>query len=122
MNRNVLALAYLGDAVYEIFIREYLMHKNIEKVNELQKEAIKYVSAKGQEKYLLDMIKNNFLEEEELAIVRRGKNNKKLNHPKNTDIITYKNATGLETLIGALYLENKMERVSEIMDYILKEN
>ena len=122
MNRNVLALAYLGDAVYEIFIREYLMHKNIEKTNELQKEAIKYVSAKGQEKYLLDMIANNFLEEDELAIVRRGKNHKSTKHPKNTDIMTYKNATGLEALIGALYLENKMERVSEIMDYILKEN
>ena len=59
-NINVLALAYLGDAIYEIYIREYLLNKNIVKVKELQEEAIKYVSAKSQSEFLKKIIENNF--------------------------------------------------------------
>ena len=58
-NKNVLALAYLGDSIYEVYIRKYLVDKNIEKVDDLQKESINYVSAKNQSKYLLEMIENN---------------------------------------------------------------
>ena len=56
MNKNVLALAYLGDSIYEVYVRKYLLDKGIEKVNELQKEATNYVSARSQGKFLLDMI------------------------------------------------------------------
>ena len=115
---NVNILAYLGDAVYELYIREYLITK-ITKTDILQKEAIKYVSAKSQVKILNDLINNNFLTENELAIVKRGRNNSKNTHPKNTDIITYKHATGFETLIGYLYLNDK-ERLEEIINIILK--
>jgi ribonuclease-3 family protein len=117
-NRNSLALAYIGDAIYEVYIREYLLEQGLEKVNKLQREATKYVSARGQASYLKMMIDDNFLTEEELSIVMRARNHKTNSSPKNTDIVTYKNATGLEALVGCLYLEKKYDRIAEIMDYI----
>lgn len=115
---NSLALAYLGDSIYEVYVREYLLKNNIVKVNELQKSAVKYVSAKGQYKYLISMIENKFLTEEEITIVNRARNHKSHTSPKNTDIITYKYSTGLEALIGYLYLSNKKSRINDIMNYI----
>lgn len=118
-NINVLALAYLGDAIYEIYIREYLLNKNIVKVKELQEEAIKYVSAKSQSEFLKKIIENNFLNEEEIAIIKRARNHKSHKAPKGTNIITYKNSTGLEALIGYLHLNKKRNRIEEIMKYIV---
>ena len=115
---NALTLAYLGDSVYEVYIRKYLISKGIAKVNNLQKEAIKYVSANGQAKYLKDMLNKDFFTEEEINIVNRGRNHKGSRHPKGCDIVTYKYATGFETLIGHLYLENKFDRIDEIMKVI----
>ena len=97
---NIIALAYLGDAIYEVYIRESLLKKGLVKVDILQEHATKYVSAKGQAKILTNLIDNNILTNEELDIVKRGRNNKRTNHPKNTDIITYKLSTGFESLIG----------------------
>lgn len=115
---NSLALAYLGDSIYEVYVREYLLKHNIVKVNELQKSAVKYVSAKGQCKYLMSMIESNFLTDEELTIITRARNHKSHTSPKNTDIVTYKYSTGLEALIGYLYLSGKNSRISDIMNYI----
>lgn len=115
---NVIALAYVGDAVYEVYIRESLLKKGIVKVEELQKSATKYVSAKGQARILTNLIDNNILTNDELDIVKRGRNNKRTNHPKNTDIITYKLSTGFETLIGYLYLSNNTNRLEEILNNI----
>ena len=120
MNKNVLALAYLGDSIYEVYVRKYLLDKNIEKVNDLQKEATNYVSARSQGKFLLDMMENNFFKDDELEIIKRGRNHKSRN-PRHVDVTTYHNATGLETLIGYLYLEGNNKRIDEIMEYILKE-
>lgn len=118
---NVLALAYIGDAVYEVYIRNYLLKKNIVKVKELQSQSIKYVSANSQSKFLSKMIDDNFLSQEEIDIVKRARNNKGKSHPKNTDIITYKYATGLEALIGFHHLKNNKKREEEIMNYIIGE-
>ena len=115
---NSLALAYLGDSIYEVYVREYLLKNNIVKVNELQKSAVKFVSAKGQYKFLMSMIDSNFLNEDEIKIVIRARNHKSHTSPKNTDIVTYKHSTGLEALIGYLYLSNKRERIDDIMNYI----
>lgn len=122
MNRdiNVLALAYLGDSIYEVYIRKYLIDKGICNVNELQKEAITYVSAKGQANFLNKMINDNFFTEEEINIIHRGRNHKSHKSPKNTDIRTYKEATGFETLIGYLYINDKKDRINDIMNYILE--
>ena len=116
---NVLVLAYMGDTVYEDYIRKYLINKGIGNVNDLQTEALKYVSAINQAKFLTEMIDNNYLSEKELDIVKRARNYKTTSHPKSCDIITYKHATGLEALIGYLYLDGNIERVNEIMNFIL---
>ena len=118
---NVLALAYLGDSVYEIYIREYLIKKGIEKVKNLQEEAVKFVSAKSQTSFLKKMIDENFFTEEELSIVYRARNHKGSRHPKHTDIITYKYSTGFEALIGYLYLEKRENRIKKIVKEIIGE-
>ena len=116
---NVITLAYLGDAVYETYVREYLIRNGIAKVEELQNEAIKYVSAKSQCKILTYLVDNKLLTDMELDIVKRGRNYKRASHPKNTDIITYKMSSGFEAMIGYLYLNGNKDRVDEIMNYIL---
>lgn len=120
MEVNVLVLAYLGDTIYENYVRKHLILQGISHVNDLQKEAISYVSAKSQAQFVQNMIDNNFLTDEELDVIKRARNYKTTSHPKNTDIITYKYATGLEALIGYLDLINNKERIDEIMDFILK--
>jgi len=118
---NVLVLAYLGDTIYENYVRHYLINKGIANVNDLQTESINYVSAKNQAKFLEEMINNNFFSEEELSVIKRARNYKSNSHPKNTDIITYKHATALEAVIGYLDLKNNKNRIDEIMKYILGE-
>ncbi len=117
---NVLVLAYMGDTIYENYVRKFLINKGIGNVNDLQTESILYVSAKNQAKYLQEMIDSDFLNEDELSIVRRARNYKTTSHPKNCDIVTYKYATGLEALIGYLELDNNRERIDEIMNFILR--
>lgn len=118
ININSLTLAYIGDAIYEVYIREYLIKNGVAKVNDLQNKATKFVSAKGQANYLKMMIDDKFLNDEEMSVVLRARNHKTNSHPKNTDIITYKNATGLEALIGYLYLKKRNDRIDQIMNYI----
>lgn len=116
---NVLVLAYLGDGIYENFVREKLV-KEKASVDAMQKESIKYVSAIKQAEFLDDLISENFLSEEEINVVKRARNYKSNSHPKNCDIISYKKATGLEALIGFLHLSGNDKRVSEIMEKILR--
>lgn len=116
---NNLVLAYLGDAVYELYIRSYLINNGIAKVKDLQNESIKYVSAKAQCKIVEALIDNNILSDDEITIFNRGRNASS-HSSKSTDIITYKKATGFECLIGYLYQNNK-ERMSYILDYIVGE-
>ena len=118
---NSLVLAYVGDCVYENYIRHYLISKGIANVNDLQKEAIKYVSATAQSNAIHKLIDDNFLHDDEISIFNRVRNNKGHGHPKSCDIVTYKNATGLEGLIGYLDLSSNHERIKEIMKYIVGE-
>lgn len=117
---NVLVLAYLGDTIYENYVRRFLINKKIGNVNDLQSASISYVSAKSQAKFLGKLIDNNFFTEEELRVINRARNYKSNSHPKNCDIITYKYATGLEALIGYLDLTNNSSRIEEIMKIILE--
>lgn len=119
-NRNVLVLAYIGDAVYEIMVREYLINQSFDKVNELQKKSIEYVSARKQSEFVKKLLDNNFFTLEEIDIIKRARNHKSHSN-KSTDIITYKNATSLEAIIGYHYLNKNLERVKEIMSFILGE-
>ena len=117
---NVLALAYIGDSVYELEIRKYLLSQNIHKVKKLKKKALEYVTAKNQCKFINYFLDNNLLKEEEIDIVKRGRNKKVNSHPKNTDIVTYKWATALECLFGYLYLKEEKERINELINIILE--
>lgn len=120
-NMNILVLAYLGDNIYEYYIRKYLINKGIADVNSLQSESIKYVSAKAQKEIVDKLINANFFSEDELDVFKRARNHKGNRHPKNCDIVTYKYATGLEAIIGYLELTNNRKRIEEIMNIILGE-
>lgn len=119
---NILALAYLGDSVYELKIRTYFVESGIQKVNNLQKKALDYVSAKNQCKYINYLIDNNVLTSNELEYVKRGRNSKVFSHPKNVDIQTYKWATALECLFGYLYLNKDFDRIDSLIEMIVGEN
>lgn len=116
---NILVLAYLGDTIYEDYVRRYLIKKKIGNVNDLQKESINYVSAVNQAQFLKKMLDEEFFTEEEINVIRRARNYKSNSHPKNCDIVTYKHATALEALIGYLDLTENKERIDEIMKQIL---
>lgn len=118
---NPLVLAYIGDAVYELEIRKKLIEKKINKVNDLQKECVKYVSAKGQAEYIDKFINNDILSQEEIDVYKRARNTKVNSHPHNTDIIIYKKATGLEAVFGYLYLINNIDRIKVLINYIMEE-
>lgn len=115
---NNLVLAYLGDAVYDLYVREFLIEKGIAKVKDLQKNSLKYVSAVSQTQILENLINDGILTESEIEIVKQGRNARS-HKSVSTDIITYKKATGFETLIGYLY-KNDKERLDEIMKEVLK--
>ena len=117
---NSLVLAYLGDAVYEEYIRMYLTEKKIGKVNDLQKESINYVSAKRQAYFLDKMLDSDFFNEDEISVIKRARNCKSHSNPKGCSVIEYKKATALEALIGYLKLSNKSVRINEIMGYIVE--
>ena len=117
---NVLVLAYLGDTIYENYVRKYLVLSGIGHVDALQKKSVQYVSAKAQSKFLKEMMAMDFFTDDEIDIIKKARNNRSTSHPKNCDIITYKYATGLEALIGYLDLKDKKERIDKIMSFILK--
>ncbi len=118
---NAGVLAYLGDAVYEVLIRNYLTDKFKLKANELQKKAIEYVSAESQANILDNLINKNVLTEEELYTVGRARNYKTNSKPKHADIKTYKKATALEALFGMLYKNKDINRIEKIMKEIIGE-
>ena len=117
---NATTLAYLGDSVYEVHIREHLINNGIYKVDRLHKSATKYVSAKAQSMIIKKLIETDFLTDEESGVYKRGRNRHTNTLPKNTSPMTYKEATGFEALIGYLYMLRKNDRVIEIINEAIK--
>ena len=115
---SCLVLAYLGDAVYELYVRSYLLGNGRVKVNNLHKQAVKFVQAKTQAQVLKAL--EGTLDETEASVVRRGRNTKSVHVPKNAEVIDYRHATALECLFGYLYLQGRYERITEIFAYALK--
>ncbi|MBR1884385.1 MAG: Mini-ribonuclease 3 [Clostridia bacterium] len=107
-------LAFIGDSVYDVYIRSYLAARSNLKTGELHKEAIKFVSAKAQSKVIEEISKN--LTEEEIEVYKRGRNSNIKTVSKNVDVVNYKKATGFECLIGWLYITKKMDRLSKVID------
>lgn len=117
---KALALAYMGDAVYEQAIREHLLRSGRVKPNVLHREATRYVSAKSQAATLKMMQASGFLTEEEEAVMRRGRNAKSGSVPKNTDVVTYNYSSGFEAVIGFLHLLGRTERVQEMISEAIR--
>lgn len=113
-----LALAYIGDGVYEIFVRTYVMNKGNAPVNKLHRASRELVRASAQAKLYFAIEES--LTEAERAVLKRGRNAKSISAPKNGDITEYRHATGLEALIGYLYIDGQVERIKELIDLGLK--
>lgn len=118
---NSLALAYMGDAVYELYVRRHLIKSGHIRPHALQKNAVRYVSAKAQSVIIHSLIERSLLTDEEIAIVKRGRNAKSHTVPKNTDVQTYRYSTAFEALIGYLYLDQNFTRLEEIIEWALME-
>ncbi|MEH7376942.1 Mini-ribonuclease 3 [Neobacillus drentensis] len=112
---NSLALAYIGDAIYETYVRRHLLYSGKVRPNQLHRTGTTYVSAKAQSQILFQMMDHKLLDEEELAVVMRGRNAKSGTVPKNTDVQTYHYSTAFEALMGYLYLTGKKERLEELI-------
>ncbi len=112
---NSLALAYMGDAVFESYVRYHLIQNGQVRPNQLHREATKYVSAKAQAAIAHQMLDEGFLTESEVTILKRGRNAKSGSVPKNTDVQTYRYSTAFEALIGYLHLSGNEARLEEII-------
>ena len=100
-------IAYVGDAIYELRIREYILSTGYQDVNKLHKYAVKFTSGENQAKIIDYLIKENLITEEEISYFKRGRNSGHSKNRRSISVISYKKATGFEAMIGYLYLENK---------------
>lgn len=116
---QALALAYIGDSIYDIMSREYVMKNHLGKINDLHRTVSTLVSARAQASFMKDILENNILTDIEESIYIRGKNQKNNSKAKNASIMEYKLATGLEAVFGYLYLEKNFERLEEMFNYII---
>jgi len=110
---NPLTLAYVGDVVYEVYVRNYILHKYGGTVNELHKISTKFVKA-GAQANIVHTLEAE-LTEKEWTIVKRGRNQKSGSIPKNANLTDYKYATGFEALVGYLYLMKENKRLEDII-------
>ena len=111
-------LAFLGDAVWSLLIRTYLVENGHGRGDDLQKQSVAYVSAKAQAGFYDMLHGEHFLNEEEENWFRHGRNSSIGSVPKNTATAVYRKSTGFEAMIGALELEEKRDRIEEIWDRI----
>lgn len=114
-NYSALTLAYIGDCVYELYVRGYLIQKSDQKVNLLHKTSTRFVCAKAQAE-LYHKVKD-MLSEDETAVFHRGRNTKS-HVPKNAVVSDYRIATGIEALFGYLYITGKKDRISELLQQL----
>ena len=108
-----LALAYIGDSVYDLFVRSMVLKKGNRHVTELHKDSVSFVKAHSQAVSAHELEK--ILTEDEIRVLKWGRNAKSNTTPKNADVTDYRMATGFETLLGYLYLSGEYERLSELM-------
>ena len=120
MDHNIAALAFIGDAVYEVWVREHVLESGSAHTDVLHRMAVNYVSAEGQAK-VIKILMDGELTDEELNLVKRARNHKASSSKKTkasrrgSNIITDKLATAFEALIGELYLEKNTERLEELI-------
>ena len=110
---NPVKLAYIGDVVYELHVRLYVINVEKRAVHMLNKKTVSFVNASAQANAARSL--EEILTEQEWTVLKRGRNQKSLKPPKNANIGDYKYATGFESLIGYLYLMGEMDRVREVI-------
>lgn len=115
---NSTTLAYIGDAVYEVYVRNHVLKKGEIGADKLHRAAVKYVRAEAQAEALKKYMSE--LSEKEEILVKRARNKKISSKPKNVEPIIYKWATAFEALVGYLYLSEDKSRLEEIVDKTLK--
>ena len=111
---NTTTLAYLGDAVFEVIVREKIVCEKPGDVGRAHHTAVRYVSAAGQARAAKAMISSGFFTDEEEAIYKRARNHRSMSRPQHADPKDYKIATGFEALMGYLYLSDERQRLREI--------
>lgn len=110
-----LALAYIGDSVYEVYVRNRIISAHPDMpVQKLHKKSVRFVKAKGQSDSIHAI--HDMLTEEEDAVFKRGRNAKSHTVPKNANVMDYRYATGFEALIGYTYLKKDTERLEELIN------
>lgn len=109
-------LAYIGDAVWSLIVREYLVELGYGRAKDLQPLSVRFVSAKAQASFYELLHAQELLSEEEEEIFRRGRNYKSGSVPKHTDVQIYRISTGFEALIGWLHLNGRQDRLTEIWE------
>lgn len=109
---NGLQLAYLGDSVLELYVREHVLRHQLGSIEQLHKRTVHFTNAKSQAKFLEALVLE--LSEEEMLLVKKGRNSSASQGKKSASVMEYKHATGLETLLGQLYLDNP-SRLKEIL-------
>ena len=117
-----LSLAFLGDAVFSLFMREHVMKAGNMSARKLHDMTVKLVSANAQEKAILQIIEEKMLSDEETDVYRRGENAKVDTHAKNASLITYHRATGFEAVFGWLYRKEEQERIEELLTKAIEIN
>lgn len=115
---SVLELAYVGDAIYELLVRKYLLSCSFCFLKKLKEESLKFVTAKRQA-YFLDKMQN-FLTPFEADLVRRGRNAKTNSKPKHCSVITYRYATAFEVLFGYHYMKGNELRIQELFNEVIR--
>lgn len=118
---NGIALAYLGDAVYEPFIRQHLIEIGFTKPTKLHHHATHYVSAKAQAALIVLMETDGVLTETETEVFKRGRNAKSHTSAKHTDVLTYRVSTGFEAVFGYLQLTEQTARIAELASWCIKQ-
>ncbi|MDT2833361.1 Mini-ribonuclease 3 [Vagococcus carniphilus] len=115
-----LTLAYVGDAIYEVYIRDFLIRSGQTRPNQLHRMATHYVSAKAQHYLIEAMIEADILTDDEKAVYKRGRNAKSHTSAKNTSVFIYRASTGFEALMGYLHLTDQKERLEELIGWSIK--
>ena len=118
---NGTTLAFIGDAVMTLWVRERLVRAGYQKPNDLQKMTSHYVSAKAQANYLSALIEKHFFDEEEMEIIKRGRNAQTKTVAKNADVITYRMATGFEAIIGYYYLSGQCGKLEKLWNEVIEQ-
>ena len=109
-------LAYIGDSIMTLKVREFLVNEGYTKAKELQEKSTAYISAKAQAMVVTAMLQSGFLSEKEQKIYRLGRNYKGHTKAKNVDVLTYKAASGFEAIWGYWYLVRNPQRLNEIWE------